>query len=149
MLQVFRQTIFDGCHGDYGEGVDDHVHGHHLDQDGCQFLRYDADPAYGVSEQELGRPLLLLAAQNRRGAQRCEEGASEAEDVAALYGVVSDERAEVQLVHAEGGGEGAHGREHRAYVVHLALHFGEQEDADDQKETHRSGPDYPGLSAKP
>ena len=56
----------DGDHGYYGEGVDNHIEGHYLNQDSYELLCDDADSAYGVGEKELGGSFLFLAAEDGR-----------------------------------------------------------------------------------
>ena len=138
-----------GGDGADGDGVNDQIQRSDLQQDGEQLFRGHAGARDRVREQKLRRFVPLLAAQAADGRERGVERAAEAEHVAALDGVIAGERAEVQPVHPEGGGEAAHRREHLADLAHLALHLRIEIGADREQKGDRARPDPEGQAALP
>ena len=136
-----RDGLADGGDGADGDEEDDDVHGGHLEEDREELLRHHAHAADRMGEEEFRGALLFFLGEHGDGQQGREERAAQAEHVAALDGVVAGEGAAVELIHAEGGGEGAHGGEKTADAVHLALHFRPEEDTGGHEEGDGAGPD--------
>ena len=100
-----------------------------------------------MGQQKFRGPLLFLFAEHSGAAEGREEGPAHTQHVAALDGVVAGQAAEVQPVHAEGRGEGAHGGKDLVDLAHLALHLGKEENADRQQKGDGPGPDQQGVPA--
>ena len=102
-----------------------------------------------MGEQKLGSVLLFLLAQHVGGQHGRKQGTANAQNVAALNGIEAGEGAEIQPVHAEGGGKGSHGGEDIAHHFHLSRHLREQENAADHEAADGRRPDGQGFPAHP
>ena len=131
--------------GQQGQGDDHPVQNQNLGQHRQQLCPQHMSPADGVAQQELGGALLFLLAQQIGGEHGREQGAADAQNVAALNGVEAGEGAEIQPIHAEGGGKGTHGGKDIAHHFHLSRHLREQENAADHEAADGRRPDGQGL----
>ena len=102
-----------------------------------------------MGEEQFGRAVLLLPGEGADAQQGGEQRAADAQDIPAFNPVVAGQGSEVQRFHAEGLRKGAHGGEYRGNAVHLAFHFREDQEADDNKGADGAGPDQEGFPAAP
>ena len=135
-----RDRLTYTCDGSDGHGIDDQVHGRDLDQDSGQLFCYDPDAADGMRQEELGGPVLLFFAEHADRAQGCKESAAKPEHIAALNGVIAGQGTEIQPVHAEGCGKGAHRGKEPCDLAHFRLHFRIQKNAERKKKSNRNSP---------
>ena len=127
--------------GTNGNHIDDHIHGNNLYEDCHQLSCHDPSAADGMGQQKFRRSVLLLLAEHPRRAQRCKECPAQSQHIAALNRIESDQRSEIQSVHAECFRKRSHRSEHIIDSFHLPFHLRKKKNADYQKGADSRRPD--------
>ena len=116
------------------------VHHRHLHQNSRQLGPRRKAAGEGVGEQKLCRVAAFLLGQGGNAGKSGVERTAQPDDAAALDGVKAGEGTDVQPVHAESGGEAAHGSEHGPHFLHLTLKFRVHQNTDQHKKADAQGP---------